>query len=179
MEDSAPARPRLLVGLLVGLLVLLVAVAGILLHDRRSVPGVEARRPADVGARGWGDDAPGRAVLAARTAAETYFSVDHRTVRADMDRMRALGTPAFDDAYDTGARRLAARVTDQQLTLVGQVPADGAATEYLTSTRARVLVTVAVTTSRAGASRTGDFRTRIGLDLVDGDWLVSSFDEVA
>lgn len=180
MDDVATPRPaRLLLVLLGVLLVVVAATNAILLHDRRDAARVSDLRPADIGAPGWADDSAGRAVRAARTAASTYFTLDHRTVGADMERMRRLGTPDFVADYDAGARALGARITEQRLRLSGRLPRDGTATEYLVTDRAVVLVSVDVTTARDGARGVTRYRTRIALDLVDGRWLVASLDEVA
>ncbi|MDO9457823.1 hypothetical protein [Nocardioides sp.] len=180
MDDVVtPRRPRLLVALLVVLLLVVVATSLILLHDRRDAADVRDLRPADIGVPGWADDSAGRAVVAARTAATTYFTIDHRRIRADMEAMRELGTPDFVDEYDATAGALARRITDERLVLSAALPRDGTATEYLVTNRALILVSVDVTTSRAGATGTTRYRTRVGLDLVDGTWLVASLDEVA
>ena len=50
--------------------------------------------------------------------------------------------------------------------------------EYVVTDRALVIVSVDVTTARAGSERTTRYRTRVTLDLVDGAWLVASLDEV-
>jgi hypothetical protein len=184
-DAVGPPRPRVLVALLAVLLVVVLGTAAILVHDRREAAETEALRPAAIGNPGWQDEPAGRAVVAARTAAETYFSLDHQRVGADMDAMRALGTPEFVDAYDSGSRALAARIRRERLVLSAQLPPDGTATEYLVSDRARVLVSVDVTTTRddadgeATATGTTRYRTRVALDLVDGAWLVSALDEVA
>lgn len=175
MVATPPRRSSLLVGLLTVLLLVVVATNAILLHDRRDDTEVRDLRPADVGARGWADSSAGRAVRAARTAATTYFTIDHRTVRRDMDRMRRLGTPDFVARYDVAATALADRITEERLRLSGRLPRDGTATEYVVSDRALVLVSVDVTTAR-GTTR---YRTRVALDLVDGRWRVAALDEVS
>lgn len=178
MDDASPRRHRLLLTLLTVLLLVVVATSAILLHDRRGAAEVADLRPADIGVRGWGDDSAGRAVQAARTAATTYFTLDSTRIRADMARMRALGTEGFVERYDAGARALVSRITEQQLKLSATLPRDGTATEYAVTDRALVIVSVDVTTARAGSERTTRYRTRVALDLVDGDWLVASLDEV-
>ncbi len=181
MDDTVdePRSPRLLIGLLVVLLVVVVATSLVLVHDRRDAAGIREQRPADIGNPGWTDDSAGRAVVAARTAATTYFTLDHRRIKADMQAMRALGTPGFVDDYDARARALARRITAQDLVLSADLPRDGTATEYLVTDRAVVLVSVDVTTTRGGAEGVTRYRTRVGLDLVDGRWLVAALDEVA
>lgn len=180
MVDAVPPRrPRLLVGLLSVLLVVVVATSLILVHDRRGAAAIEAQRPADIGAARWTENSAGRAVVAARTAATTYFTLDHTRIKADMDAMRRLGTPDFVDLYDARSQALAARIADDRLVLTAELPRDGTATEYLVTDRAQVLVSVDVTTTRGESARVTRYRTRISLDLVDGTWLVESLDEVA
>jgi hypothetical protein len=173
MDDAArPRRSGPLVALLAVLLLVVVATNLVVLHDRQDDAEVVDVRPPDIGAAGWSGTTGGRAVRAARTAATTYFTLDHRTVRADQERMRRLGTPEFVEEYDAGARALAKRVTGQRLRLSARLPRDGTATEYLVTDRAVVLVSVDVTTSRAGRRATTRYRARITVDLVDGRWLV-------
>ena len=180
MDDAVtPRRPRALVVLLVVLLLVVAATSVVLLLDRRDAGGAAALPPADIGADGWTDGTAGQAVVAARTAATTYFTLDHRDVRADMDAMRRLGTPEFREDYDAGAAALVERITEQRLVLSAALPRDSTATESLATDRATVLVAVDVRTARPGADRTTRYRTRVALDLVDGEWLVSALDEVA
>ncbi len=181
MDADAPAEGRswVLPALLLTLLVALVATSAILVLDRHDTASAEPVRPADVGADGWEDDVAGEAVVAARRAARTYFTLDHRRVEDDMDRMRALGTSSFVTEYDAAAPDLAQRIVERRLVLSASLARDGAATEYLVTDEAQVLVAVDVTTARAGESRTTRYRTRVTLDLVDGGWLVSALDEVA
>ena len=161
------------------MILLVVATSAILLHDRRDAAGIRAQRPADIGNVGWTEDSAGRAVEAARTAATTYFTIDHRRLEADMEAMRELGTPEFVEEYDAGAQSLADRITEQELVLTAELPRDGTATEYLVTDRAIVLVSIDVTTARAGTEGSTRYRTRVSLDLVDGRWLVAALDEVA
>jgi hypothetical protein len=180
MDDTVtPRGPRLLLALLGVLLVVVVATSLVLLHDRRDAATIRDQRPADIGSPGWTDDSAGRAVVAARTAATTYFTLDHRRLKADMQAMRRLGTPDFVAEYDARAKALAERIVAQDLVLSAELPRDGTATEYLVTDRAVVLVSVDVTTSRAGVQGRSSYRTRVGLDLVGGRWLVASLDEVA
>ncbi|MEO9325760.1 hypothetical protein ABFT23_19870 [Nocardioides sp. C4-1] len=181
MDDGDEARPpRLLVALLAFLLLVVLATAGVLVHDRTSEAAeVGAERPADIGLAGWQDDDAGRAVVAARRAATRYFSLDHRHVRRDLRRMRALGTAGFVERFDAQSEAVARRVRRDRLQLVPALPDDGTATEYLDPARARVLVAVDVTIRSSAGERTTRYRTRVALDRVDGDWLVAALDEVA
>jgi hypothetical protein len=180
VEDAPrPPRPRLLVGLLVVLLVAVLAAAAVQLRDRRGESGPEAQRPPDIGTPGWRSTDGGRAVLAARTAAATYFTVDHRRVEADLDAMRALGTPEFVETYDEATAGLVRRIREERRTLTGTVPADGVATEWLLDDRAQLLVAVDVTGTVGGdPTESSTARTRVELTLDDDRWLVTSIEEV-
>lgn len=181
--DVGPARtswrglvlPIVLAVLLVGVSVTSVA----LLRDRCRQPAeVALLAPTDVGVAGNHDNPAGRAVARAALAATTYFTLDWRTIRADMDRMRQLGTPEFVDDYDSETAALARRVAKQKIALSAELPRGGVATEYLTADVAQVVVAIDVTTLRDGARRTLPYRTRITLERADGSWLVSAIDEV-
>ncbi|GAA5147722.1 hypothetical protein GCM10023340_20560 [Nocardioides marinquilinus] len=179
--DAAPGRRGgwLLPVLLVVLLGLVSATTVVLVLDRRDATAVEPLRPADVGVGDWQRGSAGQAVVAAQRAASQYFTLDHRRVEQDMDRMRALGTEEFVAGYDDGARALASKVRTGRLSLSARLPQGGVATEYLTSDRAQVLVAVDVTTTapRRETRRTR-YRTRIVLERVEDRWLVDDLDEV-
>lgn len=168
--------PVVLAVLLVGV----VATSTVLLRDRRDpAPEVTSQRPADIGAAGSRGTPAGQVVTRAELAATAYFTLDYRTVDADLRRMRALGTPGFAADYDREAPALARRVTRQRIVLSAAVPAGGVATEYLTADLAQVIVAVDVTTRRSDSSRTSPYRTRVTLERADDAWLVSAIDEVA
>ena len=161
------------------LLVALLATSVVLLLDRReAMPDETARQPADIGSGMIGSSPAQQAVARARLVARTYFTLDHTTVEADMDRLRELGTPEFVEDYDEMAPALARRVTSQQLRLSAVLPENGVATEYLSQNVAQLLVSVNVTTRTDGASSTGPYRTRVLLQWVDGQWMVAAVDEV-
>lgn len=172
---SGLALPVVLAVLLVGV----VGTATVLVRDRHdSAPSVELLRPADIGAAG-GNTAAGRAAARAEMAATTYFTLDYRTVDADMDKMRALGTAAFAADYDAEAGPLARRVVRQRIVLTATVPREGVATEYLTADVAQVVVAVDVATRRDGSRSTSTYRTRVTLERSGDTWLVDAIDEVA
>jgi hypothetical protein len=179
VEVGHPRPPRLLVGLLGVLLAVVVMTSLALLWDRRGDAEIEPVRPADIGSPRWTETSAGRAVVAARAAATTYFTLDHTRIEADMDAMRALGTPDFVGEYDARAEALATRIAKDRLVLSATLPRNGTATEDLSTDRAQVLVSVDVTTASAGDARVTRYRTRVALDLVDGTWLIESLDEVA
>ena len=164
---------------LVLLLAALLATASVLLLDRReALPTERAVAPADVRRETMGDSPAEQAVARARLAARTYFTLDHTSVAADMDRLRDLGTPAFVEDYDARAPALRRRVTSQRLQLSATLPRNGVATEYLSQNVAQLLVSVDVTTRRGDASSTGTYRTRVLLQRVDERWLLDAVDEV-
>jgi hypothetical protein len=179
--DAVPARRGgwVLPGLLVVLLALVCGTAVVLVLDRRDAVAVERLAPADVGVGDWQRGTAGQAVVTAQRAASQYFTLDHRRVEQDMDRMRRLGTEEFVAGYDDGARALARRVRTERLRLSARLPQGGVATEYLTADRAQVLVAVDVTTTAPGReTRRTRYRTRIVLERDGERWLVDDLDEV-
>ncbi|CAN5561556.1 hypothetical protein BH11ACT8_BH11ACT8_28600 [soil metagenome] len=165
------------------LLLGVVATSVVLVRDRRAPgPAVAMQRPADIGADDGSPDGSSKAaadaVEMAAVAATTYFTVDYRTVRTDMNAMRDLGTEDFVAAYDTTADSLVKRVKQREVTLTAELPRGAVATEYLTATTAQVLVAVDVTTERAAVTSTSAYRTRVTLERTGDTWLVSAFDEV-
>lgn len=182
-SDSPPEltwRFWILPAVLSVLLAALLATSVVLLLDRRDpLPDQTAVVPADIGSGGVGDAPEQQAVARARLAARTYFTLAFSSVDADMDRLRAMGTPGFVEEYDETAGALATRVTGQRLRLSASLPQNGVATEYLSPSIAQVLVSVDVTTRRGRASSTGAYRTRVTLQRMDDQWLVAGLDEVA
>lgn len=169
----------LLPAVLVLLLVALAATSVVLLRDRReALPAEVAVQPADIGSGVIGDTPAQQAVARARLAARSYFTLDHTTIEADMERFRALGTPAFVEEYDRLMRSLSRQVVSRQLRLEAFLPETGVATEYLSGNAAQLLVSVDVTTSRGVQSRTAPYRTRVVLQRVDDQWMVAGVEEV-
>ncbi|WP_323792115.1 hypothetical protein [Nocardioides sp.] len=169
----------ILPGVLVLLILALAATSVVLLRDRReALPAETVVQPADIGSGVIGDAPNQQAVARARLAARSYFTLDHTTVEADMDRFRALGTPAFVEEYNQLMRSLSRQVVARQLRLEAFLPEKGVATEYLSVNAAQLLVSVDVTTSRGLQSRTAPYRTRVLLQRVDDQWLVAGVEEV-
>lgn len=169
----------ILPAVLVLLVLALVATSVVLLRDRRDVPPAEtAVQPADIGSGVIGDAPAQQAVARARLAARSYFTLDHATIADDMERFRALGTPAFVEKYDRLMRSLSRRVVARELRLEAFLPEKGVATEYLSQNAAQLLVSVDVTTSRGVQSTTAPYRTRVLLQRIDEQWLVAGVEEV-
>lgn len=185
MDDDAPereraSRSRVLTVVLALLLVGLVAL-GVVLYGDRAAPAPDPLRPADIGANAdaAAAGAAGTVVLVARRGATAFFTLDHRHIRADIDRMKAVSTGEFLRDYTAQAAKLSQSVRSEKLVVTADLPEDGTATEYLSPTTAQILVSVDVTTtSSGGATDDARYRTRVQLELVDGDWLVSGLDQV-
>lgn len=134
-----------------------------------------------LGARFLGRDHADRApvLVAARQAATTFFGLDHRTVSKDVARMVRLSTGDFKREYSSRQAKIVADVEAQQIVAKPTVPDDGAAVEYLTDRRARVLVSVDLERSaKGGEAVRQQYRAQVRLARVDGRWLVSDIKQV-
>ena len=115
----------------------------------------------------------------AEGVARDFFSLDHRTLKADMDKVLSRATGEFEAQYEKQSADLRKAVQQKKLVLTARVPDDGAAVEYLGRDSAWVLVSVDVHTESAGASpQDSRYRTRVVLDKDGGRWLVSRFERV-
>lgn len=151
---------RLLTGGLLLALVALLATSAHLWRDRRAA------------------DDPAGAVTAARLAASAFFTLDHRDVEADLDRMLELTTGEFRTSYAEQRDALAAGVEEKGLVVTAEVPESGVAVEFFDGSTAEVLVAVDTTTEAGGASEEQRYRTRVSLTRVDDAWLVSGVEQV-
>ena len=79
---------------------------------------------------GRGDDGRGSASTTARTAAVTFFSLDHDHASANVDRLLAMSTGAFKSDYAKQRAALTKQVQDKQLTVTARVPQNGIALEF-------------------------------------------------
>ena len=126
-----------------------------------------------------GDDGRGSASTAARTAAVTFFSLDHDHASANIDRLLAMSTGRFKTDYAKQRSALEKQVQSKQLTVTARVPENGTALEYLSPTRSQVLVAVDTTTALTnGRGEKGSYRIRVVLSKVDSKWLVSDLEQV-
>jgi len=118
-------------------------------------------------------------LVAARTQAKNFFSLDYRHADADVDRVLALSTGSFKKEYASRRKEVVAGVTGKKLVVTAVVPEDGAAVELVDGDRGQVLVAVDVSTgTTSGATTENRYRTRILLRKVDGHWLVSGLNQV-
>lgn len=130
------------------------------------------------------DDATPEVLTAARTAATTFFTLDHTTIEDDLDAMAALSTGEFARTYAAEREDLARQVTSKELSITATVADAGAAVEQLRDDDATVLVAVDATTTSGGTevgAEGGDearYRLRVTLALVDDAWLVTDLGQV-
>lgn len=180
MDGEVARGGRVLPTLLAALVLLLVATSVVLWLDRREADaGSEPLRPADIGEPGWRRGAAGAVVVLAERAALAFFTLDHRSPRADAAAVRTLGTPGFVAAYDRQLRSLLPRLLDERISLTAALPGHASATERLDDDRATVLVSVDVTSRRAGTSSAPvAHRTRVVLERTGEGWRVAGLDEV-
>lgn len=153
----------------VAVLAIAVAVVGYLTWDR-----TREAEPASF------DDAP---VEVAAASARDFFTLDHRTIEDDMERVLATATGEFQDQYEKQSAELRKTVQNKRLVLTATVPDEGTAVEYLGEDAAWVLVSVDVRTESDGTpAEDTRYRTRLVLTRSDegGDdeWLVSRFEQV-
>lgn len=128
----------------------------------------------------WGDRAEldQSATAVARQQVVNFFSLDHRHVDADLDRVLALSTGRFRQQYSDQRKRVAKGVRNQKLSVTAVVPDNGAALEYQHGNRAQVLVGVDVTSKKPGAeSKTNRYRVRLELQRIDSQWLVAKINQ--
>lgn len=118
-------------------------------------------------------------VVVARQQAINFFSLDYRRADEDVDRVLALATGSFKEEYAARRREIVAGVTEKKLVVTAAIPDDGAAVEFYDRDEARVLVSVDVTTGSGAAEPTENrYRTRVLLERVGGQWLVSGLNQV-
>ena len=181
------ARGWLLPAILLALLVAMVLTSVVLWRDRAAAePVADPPVPAGIAADGsvWGVPAAADPVETARTAARGYYTLDYRHLGADAERLRALTTSGYRARYDTMLDGVRADLVDDQVVTRATPVRDGTATEALTSSSARVLVALEVTTAHPGAASEGSgarpvpMTARVVLRRVGASWLVSDLREL-
>lgn len=128
---------------------------------------------------GYSSDLDQSATAVARQQVINFFSLDHRHVESDADRVMSLATGKFKQQYAQQRERVEQGVRKKKLVVTAEVPDNGAAVEYQHGDEARVLVAVDATTARAGAAKpdTNRYRVRLTLQRIDGQWLVSEINQ--
>ena len=115
----------------------------------------------------------------ARTAAEksvvTLLSYDYRTVGGDVATRQALTTGQFHDEYGSLIKDVVTPTAQRQQTVTQTTVANSAPTAEESSTRVSVLLFLNQTTTVAGKPDPtfSGSRVRVGMNLVDGRWLVA------
>ncbi|WP_183094171.1 hypothetical protein [Nocardioides stalactiti] len=114
------------------------------------------------------------------TTARDFFTLDHRTIEEDMERVLASATGEFEQQYEKQSADLRKAVESKKLVLTAGVTDNGTAVEYLGEDEAWVLVSVDVRTEADGtAGEDTRYRTRLVLTRSDDDtWRVSRFEQV-
>lgn len=120
------------------------------------------------------------AAAVARQQTVNFFSLDHRHVDADVDRVLALATGKFKQQYAKQRERVVQGVGKQKLVVTAKVPDGGTALEYQHGDHAQVLVAVDATSrGKAGSEpKVNRYRVRLELQRVDGEWLVADITQV-
>ena len=126
------------------------------------------------------DNGQAALMVAARTGAVDFFSLDYRHADDDVDRVLALATGKFKTQYAAQRKQIVDGVVKKKLVVTAAIPEDGAALEFLSARKAQVLVAVDVTTSATtGSAATPDrYRTRVELTRVGDKWLISGLNQV-
>ncbi len=126
-----------------------------------------------------GDHWSDAAIAVAELETVHFFDLDHRRVEDDVEQVLSLATGDFAADYEAKRDELVASVEEKEAVWTASVPEGGTAVEYVERDRASVLVAVDVEKSLAGAApATERNRVRLLLAYVEGEWLVSDFQEV-
>jgi Mce-associated membrane protein len=115
----------------------------------------------------------------ARTTAEQsvvkLLSYDYRTVGKEVAQRQDLTTGQFHDAYGSLISDVVAPTSAQQQTVTQATVANSSPTAEVSATRVSVLLFLNQTTTVAGKPDPtfSGSRVRVGMNLVDGRWLVA------
>jgi len=164
---SMPAALRRALGawLLVAALVVAVVVVGLATLDR-----TRDDEPAGLA------DVP---VEVAQDAARTFFTLDHRTLDEDIDRVLAMASGDFLEQYESQSADLRETVAEKRLVITATLPETGTAVEHVGDGEVWVLVPVDVRTEQDGGEPDDvRYRTRVVLTRGDDGWLVSRLEQV-
>jgi len=116
----------------------------------------------------------GAVLASARAEAEALVNIDHRDPQAAIDAITSGATGEFKDQLDEGSGPLVELIEQGQATRAGEVVWAGVVAVDPDS--AAVIVSTEGTVTNAassGESRSENFRMRLDLELVDGEWLTS------
>ena len=148
-------------------LTLVVLLAGDLLSLRRQHPAASTA-----------------ALVAARTEAVNFFTLDYRHIDADIAAVLQLATGTFKTEYAHKQTTVRQGIVSGRLSSTATIDDASTAVEMQTRSQVIVLAAVDATTTAAGTagsaakSQTDRYRMRLTVDNVHGRWLVSSIEQV-
>ncbi|WP_219460509.1 hypothetical protein [Nonomuraea rhizosphaerae] len=160
MDEPAPRSPRVLIGVLV-LVVVLLGAAVVFLRQQ------------DVAEQARADDRR-TALRVAGEHAINLLTLDYKTVDADLNRLLATSTGLARQEYAAGAAALKSETVKDKVVQHGVVRA--AAMVSMTGVTARVLVVADVEIRKEGGKtpqQDGFYRWSMDMTKVEGAWLVS------
>jgi hypothetical protein len=114
----------------------------------------------------------------AREEAENFFTLHHRSVENDIDKVLALAVDDFKREYEARRAEIVKQVRTRKLEVTATIPDDGVAVEFLSDAEARILVAVDVSSRSEDGVRDQRFRCRLTLKKVDDSWLVAELEQV-
>lgn len=119
------------------------------------------------------------AVKAARTEVLALTTIGFDTSDAGIKRILDGATQGFRDQFEDQAKAFRAALTDSKVTSTGDVASAGLT--KLAGDKAEVLVaaTGTIKNKDTKSSQPRNYRLRVDLERVDGDWLVSNMEFVA
>lgn len=120
-------------------------------------------------------EAYGAVLEAATGQAEAFINIDHRTAEEDYEEVRSRATGDFKKQYDTSQESVTRVLKQNESVMEGEVLWAGVST--LDGDSATVLVATKGTvanTQTEGDPVARNFRLRLDLERVDGDWLTAN-----
>lgn len=158
-------------------------IKGVLTRPRNVITALAAALVVLLAASGWlwwgqRTDFDHGAIVTARQQAINFFSLDHRYIDEDIDRILANSTGDFKQQYKQESERVKQGIAGNKLIVSAEVPDGATAVEYQHGDAAEVLVAVNAKTKSQSEAETNRYRVRVTLRRVDGQWLVSGINQV-
>jgi hypothetical protein len=121
----------------------------------------------------------GSALLAARTTAIAFFSLDPSKVASQVDTVLSLATGSFKSEYAAKKAEVVRNVAAKQLVVTASVPDGGVALEKFRDAGSDVLVAVDVSSKQgAAAAATIHYRLRLTLTRTGSTWRTSALEQL-
>lgn len=124
------------------------------------------------------------AVVAARSEAIAFFTLDYRTIDADLAKVLSLSSGDFKKQYAAKQSTVKQGVVTGKLSSKATVGDGNTAVELESASKVIVIVavdsttTAPKTTSTKATTETDRYRMRLTVTKVSGHWLVSSIEQV-